>query len=63
MSTPTQTEVERSAAVAEAARWLTTTPREQRGHAVPELQKRFGLSAVEACAAIREANLRRARAA
>lgn len=44
-----------------AAQWLATTPRSQRGHAVPELQKRFGLTASEAIGAIREAELIKAR--
>lgn len=53
---------EHSAAIDEAAKWLAQTPRHQRGPAVPELKSRFGLNALEACAAIREANLMRARA-
>ena len=49
--------------VAEATAWLADTPRAERGgHAVPELMKRFGLSAVEACAVIRANALRLARA-
>lgn len=45
-----------------AAEWLMQ-PRERSGRAtVPELRERFGLSVQEAIAAIREANLRRARA-
>ncbi|XHM75755.1 hypothetical protein ABSY17_19880 [Mesorhizobium sp. ANAO-SY3R2] len=47
-----------------AAQWLATTRRDQiAGPLVPVLRKRFGLSAREACQAIAEANLRRARAA
>lgn len=53
---------ESSAQIDEAAAWLAKTPRDQRGPAVPELQRRFGLSATEACAAIRECNLILARA-
>lgn len=64
MTSLTPPEHEHSAAIEEAALWLATTPRHQvEGHVVPELRRRFGLSALEACAAIREANLRRARAA
>ncbi|WP_036262968.1 hypothetical protein [Mesorhizobium sp. WSM2561] len=49
---------ETSAAIDEAATWLATTPRRQRGKpAVPLLRGRFGLTAQEACEAIREANL------
>lgn len=49
-------------AISLAAEWLMT-PRERTGKAtVPELRERFGLSGQEAVAAIREANLRRARA-
>src|SRR5690606_27148316 len=51
---------ESTAVIDEAARWLATTPRSQRGPAVGELRRRFGLSAVETCAAIREAGLLRA---
>ena len=64
MSSLTPPEHEHSAAIDEAALWLATTPRRQiEGAVVPALQKRFGLSPAEACQAIREANLRRARAA
>jgi len=53
-----------SAAIDEAARWLATTPRHERPRPlVIELRDRFGLGAVDACAAIREADLIRARAA
>lgn len=52
-------EHESTAAIDEAANWLINTPRHQRpGAAVPLLRARFGLTVVEACAAIREANLR-----
>ncbi|WP_051407809.1 helix-turn-helix domain-containing protein, partial [Mesorhizobium sp. LNHC229A00] len=51
-----------SAATDKAAQWLASTPREQRPRPVMvELRERLGLSAVDACAAIREANLIRAR--
>lgn len=53
---------EHSEAVALAAEWLIQ-PRERTGRAtVPELRERFGLTVQDALAAIREANLRRARA-
>lgn len=61
--TPT-TDHQVSEAVAEAATWLTTTRRDQiSGPIVPALRQRFGLTPQEACQAIAEANLRRARAA
>ncbi|PRD41374.1 hypothetical protein C5748_22065 [Phyllobacterium phragmitis] len=64
MSSLTPPEHEHSAAIEEAARWIATTP----DHAKPRpiiraIQERFGISAIEACYAIREANLIRARAA
>lgn len=50
-------------AIQQAAQWLATTPQHQRpAHLIPHLRKEFGLSASEAVAAIREANLIRARA-
>ena len=58
-SLPTPTPVDVSA----AARWLATTPDHRRPqHVVPHMRKQFGLSACQAVAAIREANLIRARA-
>lgn len=52
---------ESTATIDEAAAWLAMqSPRPS--PVVPALQKRFGLTAVESCAAIREASLRRARA-
>lgn len=49
--------------IKQAARWLATTPEAQRPHPIlPHLQKSFGLTAKEACDAIREANLIQARA-
>lgn len=49
--------------ILEAARWLATTPRDQRPHPiVPHLNKTYGLSPKEAAEAIREANLIKARA-
>lgn len=45
-----------------AAEWLASRPAHQAPRPiVPELRKLFGLSAIEACAAIRQANeIRRA---
>ncbi|TFF27527.1 hypothetical protein E3C22_03455 [Jiella endophytica] len=57
----TPPEHEHSAAIDEAARWLAgqqTRPLP----IVPALRRRFGLTPVEACQAIREAGLIRARA-
>ncbi|WP_378948034.1 hypothetical protein [Mesorhizobium sp. ANAO-SY3R2] len=46
-----------------AAAWLAETPRAERGGAaVPALVKRFGLTREQAIEAIRENNLRQARA-
>lgn len=46
-----------------AATWLAVTPDSHRPHPlIPHLQLEFGLSLQEAIAAIREANLKRARA-
>lgn len=48
--------------IAEAAAWLATTPRAERGGAaVPELKRRFELSLAEALVVIRDNNLRLAR--
>lgn len=53
---------ESSAAIDEAANWIANTPPEQCPRPlVPALRWRFGLSATEACQAIREANDRRAK--
>lgn len=47
----------------EAATWLATTPDTHRPHPlIPHLQAAYGLSLQEAIAAIRDANLKRARA-
>ncbi|WP_367715136.1 hypothetical protein AB2N04_14640 [Nitratireductor sp. GISD-1A_MAKvit] len=57
------TDHEHTEAIREAALWLATTPDHMKPHPiVPELQKRFGLSAREACAAVAEACLIRGRA-
>ena len=54
---------ESSAGVDEAAKWLASTPWEQRPHPlVPGIRSRFGLSVLEAVQAIKEARLFRARA-
>ena len=46
-----------------AARWLaTSSPSERSGPIVPELRRRFGLTALQATEACREAALIRARA-
>lgn len=56
--------VSRNTQIDAAAIWLTETPRDKRGGpAVPELKRRFGLTAVEAIEAIRAANDIRARSA
>lgn len=55
---------ERTAAIDEAARWLaSSSPAERNRPVVVLLRERFGLSAQEACQAIRDCNLIRARAA
>ncbi len=52
-----------SAAVEEAAAWLSSVPSARRPRPiVPHLKARFGLSAQEAVEALREGNLRLARA-
>lgn len=54
---------DRTNAIAKAANWLATTPDAKRPHPlVPYLQKAYGLAPAQAIAAIREANLIRARA-
>ncbi|WP_165915860.1 hypothetical protein [Aminobacter aminovorans] len=40
--------------IAEAVKWLASTPRDQRGPAIVELQGRFGLSPAEACNVCRD---------
>jgi hypothetical protein len=64
MTALTAPEHETSAAVDEAAAWLATAPRDRIGRPIiPHLREMFGLSASEAIESVREANLRRARAA
>ena len=49
--------------VIQAALWLATTPDNEKPHPlIPELRQRFALTAVEACAAITETNLIKAKA-
>lgn len=56
-------EIDRDDVVERAAQWLATTPRHHIvGPIVPALLKRFALGPAGVCAAIREANLRKARA-
>jgi hypothetical protein len=56
-------EHEHSAAIDQAAQWLATTPPRQRpAPLVPALKEMFNLSAVEACEAIRQSHLIKARA-
>lgn len=56
-------EHQHSAAIEEAARWLATVaPHERPSPIVPALRSRFGLTALEATEACREAALIRARA-
>lgn len=51
------------AAVQEAAAWLATTPRERiTNPIIPTLRRQFGLSAVEAVEAVRQAQVKQARA-
>ncbi|SMC70476.1 hypothetical protein SAMN06297251_10641 [Fulvimarina manganoxydans] len=52
---------ETTAAIDEAARWLAFEPSPP-SPLVPALRRRFGLSVVDACAAIKEARLIRGRA-
>jgi hypothetical protein len=47
----------------EAALWLATGGRDKGRPAVPQLIERYGLTAAQACEAIRQANLIKARAA
>lgn len=56
-------EHEHSAAIDEAARWLAAIADPSGMAIVPELKTRFGLTALEACEAIRHANEIRRRAA
>ncbi|MBM2715317.1 hypothetical protein JQK88_29735 [Mesorhizobium caraganae] len=46
--------------IQEAARYIVEVPRQQRGPAIPELRRRFGLDPKAACVAVRLANAVRA---
>jgi hypothetical protein len=59
----TPEEHEHSDIVEQAARWYAVTPRDIDQPAVPLLRERFGLTALQACEAIKEAQLIRARSA
>ncbi|WP_164480448.1 hypothetical protein [Mesorhizobium sp. Root552] len=48
--------------IKQAATWLATGGAQQGKAVVPQLRDKFNLSASDACAAIREANLIKARA-
>ncbi|MDG4908440.1 hypothetical protein P9228_18610 [Mesorhizobium sp. WSM4898] len=48
--------------IAAAAQWLATGGVDRTRAAVPQIRQRFGLTAAEAIAAIRESNLIKARA-
>ncbi|TIL94529.1 MAG: hypothetical protein E5Y73_11460 [Mesorhizobium sp.] len=48
--------------IAEAIEWFAAYSNDRKRPIVPLLQERFGLTAAEACAVLRETNLRRARA-
>ena len=53
-----------TAAIELAGEWLSQTPRDRIGRPIiPTLREKFGLTASEAVEAVREANLRRQRAA
>lgn len=52
---------ESSARIDEAARWYATTRRDPTSQPVPLLRLRFGLTAQEACIALRESALIKAR--
>lgn len=58
----TGTDHEHREAIGEAARWILWGERDRSVPLVPQLKQRFGLSGKEACEAIVEANLIRARA-
>ncbi|TIT99795.1 MAG: hypothetical protein E5W55_04150 [Mesorhizobium sp.] len=54
---------ENSELIGQAALWLATTPRQSRPRpAIVECRQRFGLTPLEAIAAIKEADLIKARA-
>ncbi|MGX5803499.1 hypothetical protein ACWGS9_19940 [Bradyrhizobium sp. Arg314] len=45
-----------------AANWLAETPRAQRGAAIPELRRRFGIDLDQALVVVRQNNMRLAKA-
>ena len=49
-------------AIAEAIEWFASFQNDHKRAIVPLLQERFGLNAAQACAVVRDVNLRRARA-
>lgn len=55
------TDHEHTAVIAEAGAWIASGGAEKGRPLVPQLKERYGMSALEACEAIREANLIRAR--
>jgi hypothetical protein len=57
MTDLTPPEHEHSAAIDEAARWYATTTEGKSRSPIPVLRDRFGLTALEACYALREASL------
>jgi hypothetical protein len=57
MTDLTPPEHEHSAAVDEAARWYATMSQDKPKAPIPVLRDRFGLTAQEACYALREAAL------
>ncbi|QND50819.1 hypothetical protein HB779_02130 [Phyllobacterium sp. 628] len=61
MADLTPPEHEHSAIVEQAARWYAVTPRDINQPVVPLLRERFGLSPLQACEAIKMAQLIRAR--
>ncbi|SDP46035.1 hypothetical protein SAMN05428967_2220 [Phyllobacterium sp. YR620] len=61
MTDLTPPEHEHSDIVDEAARWYATTPRDFNTPGVVLLRERFGLTALQACEALKMANLIKAR--
>lgn len=56
------TDHQHSEVIREAAKWLMFGNRDRSKTPIPELKERFGLSALQACEAIAESHLIRARA-
>lgn len=61
MADLTPPEHQHSDIVEQAARWYAVTPRHRSQPAVPLLRERFGLTPLQACEAIKMAQLIRAR--